>query len=262
MSAKSQLRVEMHCHTVFSHDGHIDFNGLLAAAARHRLDVICITDHDTIEGACEFQRQAIAQNERLQIVIGEERTLSDGSHVIGLFLKHPISSHTFEDAVVEIREQGGLCTLPHPFRHRDGILRQGERSLAGVFGFEIFNPKCSSQENEKARTLCASGLVPLGGSDAHYQGDLGQCVALLPYHGDLRDSLDQVFQRSEPHQVLGIQQGDGHPGRRYAPLYYRIKPYLRVPRPLVPTANKLYGVYQNTTARRKTPPLEIKYAGD
>jgi hypothetical protein len=262
MSLESQLRVEMHCHTVYSHDGHIEFNDLLAAAARHRLDVICITDHDTIEGACEFQRRATAQGERLQIVIGEERTLSDGSHVIGLFLKHPISSQTFDDAVAEIREQGGLCTLPHPFRHRDGILRQGEPSLAGVFGFEIFNPKCSSKENEKARALRTSGLVPLGGSDAHYQGDLGQCVALMPYHVDLRESLDQVFQRREPHQVLGIQQEDGDPGRRYVPLYYRIKPYVRVPRPLVPAANELYSAYQNTTARWRTPRLEIKYAGD
>jgi len=262
MGPESQLRVELHCHTVYSHDGHIDFNGLLAAAAQHRLDVICITDHDTIEGAREFQGRAIAQGERLQIVIGEERTLRDGSHVIGLFLRQPISSDTFEDAVAEIREQGGLCTLPHPFRRRDGVLRGSERPLEGVFGFEIFNPKCSSQENERARALCASPLVPLGGSDAHYQSDLGQCVALLPYHSDLRSSLDQVLQQSEPYRVLGIRQANGDSGRRYAPLYYRMKPYVRVPRPLVPTANKLYTAYRNTTARWKSPRLEIKYASD
>jgi hypothetical protein len=262
MKPKSQLRVELHCHTIYSHDGHIKFEGLLTAAERWQLDVICITDHDTIEGAREFQRRAIAQQTSFQIVIGEERTLRDGSHVIGLFLKEQVSSDTFEDAVREIREQGGLCTLPHPFRRRDGTLRESERALTGVFGFEIFNPKCSSQENGKARTLCGSRLVALGGSDAHYESDLGQCVNLMPYCSDVRSSLDQLLQGHVPYRVLGIQQRNGDQGRRYAPFYYRIKPYLRVPRPLLPTAHKLYGAYRNTASRWRTPELEIKYAGD
>jgi hypothetical protein len=262
MRPVSQLRVELHCHTIYSHDGHIEFDGLLKVAAQHQLDVICITDHDTIEGAREFQRTAIAKHASFQVVIGEERTLNDGSHVIGLFLSDAITSNTFEDVVQEIQEQSGLCTLPHPFRHRDGVLRQGERSLTGVFGFEIFNPKCSSLENEKAGTLCGSKLVALGGSDAHYESDLGQCVNLTPYCGNVRSSLDQLLQGHVSYQVLGIQQRKGDEGRRYAPLYYRMKPYFRVPRPLLPTARKLYGTYRNTASRWRTSELEIKYAGE
>src|SRR3989442_11214910 len=114
----------------------------------------------------------------------------DGSHLIGLFLKEPISSDTFEDAVWEIREQGGLCTLPHPFRHGDGALRQAARPLAEISGFEIFNPKCSLEENERARALCSSRLIALGGSDAHYESDLGECLNVIPYVDDLRSSFD------------------------------------------------------------------------
>jgi len=262
MGPVAQLCVELHCHTVFSYDGHIEFDGLVTAARRHQLDVICITDHDTVEGAVEFQRRSITRQTALQIVIGEERTLRDGSHVIGLFLREQMSSDTFEDAVREIREQGGLCTLPHPFRHRDGTLRETSRALAGVSGFEIFNPKCSLQENESARTLCGSALVAVGGSDAHYEGDLGECVNVIPCTGDLRSSLEQFLQGRVPYQVLGIQQKSGEAGRRYAPLYYRVKPYMRVPRSLLPATHKVYRAYRNTRLGRRTPKLEIKYASD
>jgi predicted metal-dependent phosphoesterase TrpH len=256
-----QLRVELHCHTVYSHDGHIEFDGLMRAA-KGKLDVVCITDHDTVEGALEFQERSSAYNADFQIVVGEEKTLADGSHVIGLFLKAPIVSGTFQDAVREIREQGGLCNIPHPFRHRDGALRSIERPLAGVSGFEIFNPKCSLEENQRARALCGSGLVAVGGSDAHYESDLGECVNIIPDAGDVRSSLDHFLQGNGQYRVLGIEQKNGGKGRQYAPFYYRVKPYVRVPRPLVPAAGRLYRAYRNTTSRWRTPELETKYVSE
>jgi predicted metal-dependent phosphoesterase TrpH len=261
MAPVKHLRVELHCHTVYSHDGHIEFDGLVRAA-KGKVDVVCITDHDTIEGALEFQRRSVASKASFEVVIGEERTLADGSHVIGLFLKQPISSDKFEDAVLEIREQGGLCTIPHPFRRRDGVLRSALQPLDGVSGFEIFNPKCSLEENQKARTLCGSGPVAVGGSDAHYESDLGECINVIPYADDLRSSVEYFLQGRGRYQVLGIQQKSGAKGRQYAPFYYRVKPYVRIPRPLVPAAGKVYRAYRNTISRWRTPELEIKYATD
>jgi predicted metal-dependent phosphoesterase TrpH len=261
MPSISQLRVELHCHTIYSHDGHIEFDGLLRTA-RGKLDVVCLTDHDTIEGAREFQKRSEARNADLRIVIGEERTLADHSHVIGLFLKEAIASDTFGDAVREIREQDGLCIIPHPFRHRDGVLRDGARSLEGVSGFEIFNPKCSLEENQKARTLCGSGPAAVGGSDAHYECDLGECINFIPYAGDVRKSLERFLHGHGQYRVVGVPQKNGGRGRQYAPLYYRVKPYVRLPRPLVPAAGKLYRAYRNTASRMRPPELEIKYVSE
>jgi hypothetical protein len=188
--------------------------------------------------------------------------LADGSHLIGLFLKSAIVSDTFQDAVREIREQGGLCNIPHPFRHRDGALRSSEQALAGVSGFEIFNPKCSMEENQRARALCGSGLVAVGGSDAHYESDLGECVNIIPDAGDVRSSLDQFLHGNGRYRVLGIEQKNGGKGRQYAPFYYRVKPYMRVPRPLVPAAGRLYRAYRNTTSRWRAPELETKYVSE
>ena len=180
MSSRT-LTVELHCHTIHSMDGLMTFDSLLRTAEAVGLDALAITDHDTIEGAIEFQRMAQARGASLQIIPGEERTLDDGSHLIGLFLQRHIESTRFEGAVREIEEQGGLCLIPHPFRRKDGLLRNGLERLklleGRTAGFELFSAKCSFAENQKAATLLATTkLGPFGGSDAHYECDLGESV--------------------------------------------------------------------------------------
>src|SRR5881394_2138567 len=109
------LNVELHCHTCHSMDGVMTFDSLVAAATRVGLDAVAITDHDTITGAREFMRLAKDRGVPLQIIPGEERTLADGSHFIGLFLHEPIASRDLAGAIGEVADQGGLCLVPHPF---------------------------------------------------------------------------------------------------------------------------------------------------
>ena len=281
MTPPRMLRVELHCHTVASPDGHITVDGLVRTARRRGIDVVAITDHDTIDGALDVRRFAERRDVGLRIVVGEERTLADGSHVIGLFLEEAIRSDTLPEAAREIDEQGGICVLPHPFRRRDGVLRDGSaavraeddggvtavlgelaaRDTASPLAFEIFNPKCSLDENERARELLGSGLAVVGGSDAHYEADVGECVNVVAYDTDVESSLRRALARPGGVRVLGVPQRPGSSGRKYAPLYYRIKPYVRVPRPLVPAANRLYRMYLNGIAKRTLAPLEEKYGG-
>lgn len=271
MAPPSTLRIELHCHTVASHDGHITFDGLVRVARRRGIDVVAITDHDTIEGAVEFRMFAERRDVGPRIVVGEERTLEDGSHVIGLFLREAVRSSTLAEAVREIAEQGGICVLPHPFRRRDGVLREGAvggdiatgpEEIAGLArAFEIFNPKCSPEENRRARELLGTGLAVVGGSDAHYEADVGECVNVVAYETDVETSLRRALAQPGRVTVLGVPQRPGSSGRQYAPLYYRIKPYFRVPRPLVPVANRLYRMYLNEIAKRTLEPLEEKYGG-
>ena len=110
-------------------DGLMTFDSLVRAATAIGLDAVAITDHDTIAGAREFQRLAQERPTRLQIIPGEEKTLADGSHLIGLFVQRPIESGDLPDAIREIEAQGGLCLIPHPFRRHDGLLRNGLEPL-------------------------------------------------------------------------------------------------------------------------------------
>jgi predicted metal-dependent phosphoesterase TrpH len=244
------LNVELHCHTSYSMDGIMTFASLTRTAARVGLDAVAITDHDTIEGAKEFRRMAQSGSHPLQVIVGEERTLADGSHLIGLFIEQAIESTTLEDAIREVEEQGGLCLIPHPFRRKDGLLRHGLEPLRQfkdrTAGFELFSAKCSSAENRMAAELLTRcELAPFGGSDAHYECDLGECVNEIAQNGDLRSSVQQMFERRAAFRIMGKPQREQEPERSYAPLYYRVKKYIRLPKLMVPAARQCYRRYRN-----------------
>ena len=244
------IQVELHCHTTYSMDGLMTFDSLLRTAEAVGLDALAITDHDTIEGALDFQRQACANNARLQIIVGEEKTLSDGSHFIGLFLQRHIKSGELAEAIREIEEQGGLCLIPHPFRRKDGLLRNGLEPLrlfeGHTAGFELFSAKCSFAENQKAAALLSTTqLTPFGGSDAHYECDLGEAMNVITWAGDLRTSVQRMFERRAPFQILGKPQRESDGERNYAPLYYRVKKYVGLPKVFIPAAKECYRRYRN-----------------
>jgi hypothetical protein len=231
-------------------DGMMPHEALLGAAAAVGLDVLAITDHDTVEGAFELQQLVQERGLPLQIIVGEERTLDDGSHFIGLFLQRAIAARSLAGAVDEITEQGGLCLIPHPFRKKDGLLRKGLEPLklleGKVAGFELFSAKCSYEENQRsAGLLDSSKLAPFGGSDAHYECDLGECINRVEWAGDLRRSIQRMFERQGPFEIHGKRQGAGDRERSYAALYHRVKKYLGLPKLLVPAARHGYRCYRN-----------------
>jgi predicted metal-dependent phosphoesterase TrpH len=244
------VTVEFHCHTIRSMDGVISHESMIRTAAAVGLDVIAVTDHDTVEGAFELRQLVHERGVPLQIIVGEERTLADGSHLIGLFLQRAIGSRELAAVVDEIHDQGGLCLIPHPFRRKDGLLRNGLEPLQAlkgrVAGFELFSAKCSFAENQRAAELLqVGGLAPFGGSDAHYECDLGECVNELEWAGDLRTSVQRMFEGQIPFRILGKAQAAGAPERVYAPLYYRVKKWARLPKVFLPAAKQCYRHYRN-----------------
>ena len=225
-------------------------DSLIATAHKVGLDAIAITDHDTMDGARAVQRRARESGSPLQIIAGEEKTLDDGSHFIGLFLQQPIESGDLAGAIREIEAQGGLCLVPHPFRRKDGLFRDGLERLklfeGRVAGFELFSAKCSFEENRRAAELLMAGaLTPFGGSDAHYECDLGECVNEIADAGDLRASVQAMLERRAPFRILGKPQSASDGERKYAPLYYRVKRFVRLPKFLVPAAKQCYRRYRN-----------------
>lgn len=106
---------EIHAHTLES-DGMVSAVELVRAAAAIGLDVLCITDHDTI---AELGPAIEAGAELgVEVVRGEEVTASfpPGIHIVGLFLERQIRMHmSVEDTVDAIHDAGGLAVIAHPF---------------------------------------------------------------------------------------------------------------------------------------------------
>ena len=104
-----------HCHTTAS-DGMVTPAELVAAAVTAGVDLIAVTDHDTMAAVTEVQ--AIGEAAGLEVVAGQEITTRwpAQTHMLGWFLERPVrSGMSLEDTVKAIRDAGGLAIVPHPF---------------------------------------------------------------------------------------------------------------------------------------------------
>ena len=114
-TTRAQGRADLHIHTCHS-DGTASVRETLEYASMHTgLDVIAITDHDTIDGAIEAA--ALAKLYRVEVVVGEEITSREG-HVLGLFLTSRVPPRLSAlETVAAVHAQGGLAIAAHPFLH-------------------------------------------------------------------------------------------------------------------------------------------------
>lgn len=189
------LRVEFHCHTIYSRDSLLGIQDLLRVARWKKLDRVVITDHNTIEGALQAR-----EIDPSLVIIGEEIMTQEGE-LLAAFLTDEIPAGLPpEEAIARLRLQGAFISVSHPFdRMRKGHWRiEALRRIAPlVDAIEIFNARCLlSGYNKKAVAFAQRLQLPgTAGSDAHTRSELGRAVMILPDFEDansLRTSLHQV----------------------------------------------------------------------
>jgi predicted metal-dependent phosphoesterase TrpH len=172
--APGRVRVDLHSHTMWSGDSSTTPEELERAVVESGLDVLCITDHNAIKGAIELQHALPCR-----VIVGEEVRTSRGE-LIGLFLQERIPfGLPPEEAAQQIRDQGGLVYVPHPFDPlRHNLAEDALRALAArglLDAIEGFNAKTSlAHLNDAGLTVAREVSVPAGaGSDAHVPDALG-----------------------------------------------------------------------------------------
>jgi predicted metal-dependent phosphoesterase TrpH len=189
------VRVDLHSHTMWSGDSTTTPDELATAVVVARIDVLCITDHNTIAGAVE-----LAEPGRLpcRVVVGEEVRTRAGE-IIGLFLSERIPAGVSPvEAAGAIREQGGIVYVPHPFdpmRHNLAPAALDELVAAGfVDVLEVFNAKTSlAHLNDRARAYADEhGLAHGAGSDAHVPAALGAAYVEVPGFDGAADFVDAL----------------------------------------------------------------------
>ena len=182
-------RLDFHSHTGHSRDSALPAAALLRDAVRAGVNVLCVTDHDTIDGgrqAASIARVRADEHPGLTVIVGEEVMSSEGE-IIGLFLTETIAPGLPPAEVAKrIRGQGGIVTVPHPFdRLRGSRLHEGALRMlveAGlVDAIEARNARVTfPADNDRAVTFARDhGLPMVGGSDAHMRGEAGAAYAIL-----------------------------------------------------------------------------------
>ena len=165
----------MHTHCGYSPDSRTPVAVQAKAIKIAGLDVVCATDHNTIEGALKLRELA----DGFRVVIGEEISTRDGE-IIGLFLSRAVPRGlSAEDTIARIHDQGGIVSVPHPFSHnRIHRLRREalERVKGTIDAIEVFNAReAIAGDNRRAAAFAESHRIPGAvGSDAHRPWELGR----------------------------------------------------------------------------------------
>ena len=175
------VRVDMHSHTMWSGDSTTTPNEVHDAVIAAGLDVVCITDHNAINGAVE-----LASSLPCRVVVGEELKTHAGE-IIGLFLTERVPIGVQPQRAAEmIRAQGGIVYVPHPFDPmRRNLAEPAMRDLAAaglIDAVEVINAKTSLQSlNRRAAAFAEERDLAAGaGSDAHVPLALGAAYVEMP----------------------------------------------------------------------------------
>ncbi len=191
-------KADLHLHTNLG-DGTASPHRVLSEAKRRGLSVIAITDHDHMEGAKHVQELIDhGKGEGIEMIWGCEVTAREG-HFLGLFMRRPVKFLSRIEAAIEaIKEQGGICVIPHPMgrlvpslsrRKIDELLNRGYP----IDAIELYNPSpANASVRDHVRKLNEQwNFAITGGSDAYFWQHIGAGYTLFP--GSTADDLRQAI---------------------------------------------------------------------
>jgi len=194
-----RLKADLHIHTIYSGVGRLGKlrfpesvnrpEDVVDAARAKGLNIICITDHNSIEGAL-IAKEYAKRFDDIEVVVGEEISTNEGE-IVGLWLTDQIEPKLpAEETVRRIREQGGMVIAPHPFSFHVPALREKVFDL-DVDGIEVLNgghvDKYSNRMASEVSKKYAGRWAEIGSSDAHSISTMG--YAWTEFEGSGQDDL-------------------------------------------------------------------------
>jgi predicted metal-dependent phosphoesterase TrpH len=174
---------DFHIHSIHSYDGTCTIPAIFKHVAKQTdLDVIAITDHDTIDGIPEALD--LGPRYGIEVIPGCEVSTADG-HLLALFIDRPIKPNLpLVDTVLMIADLGGICVAAHPLARGTSSLRfetiwkalQNPRVAHCLVGVEAFNgglvyTRTNPMVAGMAKML---PLAKVGNSDAHVLPMIGR----------------------------------------------------------------------------------------
>ncbi|TML29347.1 MAG: PHP domain-containing protein [Actinobacteria bacterium] len=203
------IDVDLHMHTDHSHDCATPVEVLLSTARERGLGAIAVTDHNEISGALD----AAAKADGVKVIVAEEVKTAHQGEVIGLFLREKIPRGlSLEETIAEIKRQGGLVYVPHPFDRLHAVPDYEHLLpvLGDVDAIEVFNPRIAFKPfNEEAVRFAAKYRIVAGaGSDSHVAAGLGSVrIRMRDFDGpdEFLESLRDADIIRKPTSLLYVQ---------------------------------------------------------
>ncbi len=171
-------KVDLHTHSIASPDGGTTEAQYVSALEKGVLDCVAITDHDRIDFALKVHAKL-----GNKIIVGEEISTSEGE-LIGLFLTKRIKPGlTATETALQIKSQGGIVYVPHPFETvRKGLTEQTLNQIRQCVDIiETMNGRAFAQNKSPEATAWSrtNDVASFASSDSHHSGGLGKTFTEL-----------------------------------------------------------------------------------
>lgn len=186
------LKADLHIHTRYSMDCATSLEAIINRCLELGIGCIAIADHGTVSGALKMQSMA-----PFKVIVAEE-VLTPYGEIMGMFLKKTIPSElSVEETIAQIKAQGGLVCIPHPFDAIRGSA-MGSKKVAEIIGqidvieaFNARNPLLST--STKAYDFAEKhGIAKSAGSDAHTPLEIGNAYVEMPEFNGREDFLQAL----------------------------------------------------------------------
>jgi predicted metal-dependent phosphoesterase TrpH len=195
MSDNSVL-VDMHVHSIHSHDSSISLDTIISVIRKYGIfPIIC--DHDSIGGSLELAKYFRKHDIMFPEILAEEITTSEGE-IIGIFLTEEIIPGLSAIETCEIiKSQGGLTIVPHPFDHfrkkslNISVLEEIKGKIDIIEGYNA--RVLLHRDNKFAREYAGRSMIPVSiGSDAHTSKELGKCYGIFEHFDSAKTFLRNI----------------------------------------------------------------------
>ncbi len=198
------LKMDTHIHSEYSPDSKSKLKDIFTVAKNRGLDIIAISDHNTVEGSKEAIR--LTKNDDLFVVPSIEISSLEG-HILGFGCEENIKRDLPAGETIDlIHDQGGLAIIPHPYCfYRHGLLCKADYKDLKIDAIETKNARfIVGYCNNKAKKLSKKENLPgLGASDAHYYKFVGDCYSKI----DCEKDIDSIFKAIKKSKVEALGKG-------------------------------------------------------
>jgi hypothetical protein len=222
------LRVEFHCHTIYSKDSLTQPQTLVEVCRHKGIDRVIVTDHNSIGGA----RAAQALDPE-RVIVGEEIMTTRGEILAAYVTEEIPPMLSPQETIKRLRDQNAFISVSHPFDEwRSGGWQEEDllEIIPLVDAIEIYNSRCMNPDfNRRALEFAKKhNLAGTVGSDAHAAFELGRSLNLLePFEGP--DEMRKVIRNAE--YLMRWSPPWVHLTSRYAVIRKKIKTGLDMPKP-------------------------------
>lgn len=196
------MKIEMHVHSRYSKDSILPVFVIYLKCLIKHIDVVAITDHNTIKGGIALSRMT-RRKHNLHVIVGSEIMTQEGE-IIGLFLKEEIEPFlTVEETIRKIKNQNGIVYIPHPYDElrkktvlNEERIKQFSESIDCI---ECYNGRNIDESFGSIQDSIADkyNIKKVIGSDAHTCIELARNTMNITFIPDTSEKFRQMLENDD-----------------------------------------------------------------